>query len=137
MPRGKNPNSVKQLADHAAAKKKSSKPVRVVSVGLTEEAISSAKTAASSLGISRSELIERSLLTLQLMNNLQQQYHLTIRTPFEAGEPYFASATQLGFTGWNGKPDYEASGTTLDEAVKNLAETIGSRSANDSIPTGD
>jgi hypothetical protein len=106
-----------------------------VNMTLTQTAIAFAKTAASSLGISRSELIERSLRTLQLMNNLQQQYHLTIRTPFEVGEPYFASATQLGFTGWNGKPDYEASGTTLDEAVKNLAEAIGSASGNDRIPT--
>jgi hypothetical protein len=133
MLRGKNPNSIKQLADHAAAKKKSSKPVKTISVGLTEEAIASAASAASSLGISRSELVERSLLTLQLINNLQQRHHLTIRTPFEAGEPYFASATQLGFTGWNGKPDYEASGTTLDEAVKNLAKAIGSMSGNESV----
>lgn len=59
MPRGQNPNSRKQLADHAAAKKKSKKPVKVISVGLTEEAIASLDEAASVRGISRSELVEQ------------------------------------------------------------------------------
>lgn len=59
MPRGQNPNSRKQLADHVAAKKKSKKPVKVISVGLTEEAIAAFDAAATALNISRSELIER------------------------------------------------------------------------------
>lgn len=59
MPRGQNPNSRKQLTDHAAAKKKSKKPVRVISVGLTEEAIAVLDKTASARGISRSELVER------------------------------------------------------------------------------
>jgi hypothetical protein len=132
--RGTNPNSHEALRKATAARKKDAKQVHIT---LSPKAISSGTTAADSLGISRSELIERSLLTLQLMNNLQQRYHLTIRTPFETGEPYFASATQLGFTGWNGKPDYEASGITLDEAVKNLVEVVNCTSGNDSITTED
>ena len=59
MPRGQNPNSRKQLAAHAAAKKKSKKPVKVISVGLTEEAIAILDRTAKLLNISRSELVEQ------------------------------------------------------------------------------
>jgi len=54
----------------------------------------------------------------------KKQYHLTIKTPFDVGEPYFAGATQLGSTGWNGKPDYEVCGATMDDAIHNLAKLI-------------
>jgi hypothetical protein len=129
MPRGKNPNSVKQLADHAAAKKKSGEPVKPISVGLTKEAIASLDTAATALGISRSELVERYARSLESewqaeLAKLEERYHVKITTPFEQGEPYFAGASPLGQSGFNGRPDYEAQGVTLQEAVLNLARVV-------------
>jgi hypothetical protein len=82
------------------------------------------------LDTSRSELIEqfgRRIDPFTRILELEMRFHLVIKTPFEIGEPYFIAATPLGVTGWNGKPDYEASGGTLDEAVKNLAEAIAKR----------
>jgi len=109
---------------------------------LTPTAIASLDAAATALGISRSELVERYARSLESdwqaeLTQLEKKYHVKITTPFEKGELYFASATQLGFTGWNGKPDYEASGTTLDEAVKNLVEVVNCTSGNDSYTTED
>jgi hypothetical protein len=41
-----------------------------------------------------------------------------VRTPFDDDEKvYWAGFTQWGFTGWNGRPDYPASGETAPEAV--------------------
>jgi hypothetical protein len=56
--RGKNPSSHDALRRATEKRKKDAKQVHIT---LSPKAIASAKTAASSLGISRSELIERLL----------------------------------------------------------------------------
>ena len=44
-------------------------------------------------------------------------YWLRLISPFQAGEPWWAGFTPLGTSGWNGRPDYEASGPTPMVAI--------------------
>jgi hypothetical protein len=51
----------------------------------------------------------------------QRGYYLTLKSPFEPGQPYFAGFTPHGTTGWNGRPDHEAPGATAPLAVARAA----------------
>jgi hypothetical protein len=62
--------------------------------------------------------------TISQIVDLIEDYHLTIKTPFEKGEYFFVGATQLGTSGWNGKPDYDEKGYTLAEALHNLVKIL-------------
>lgn len=44
-------------------------------------------------------------------------FHCRIYTPFRPGEPHFAGLTPHDCTGWNGRPDHEASGETPAAAI--------------------
>ena len=44
-------------------------------------------------------------------------YWLRLVSPFQPGQPWWAGFTPLGVTGWNGRPDYEASGPTPMVAI--------------------
>ena len=52
---------------------------------------------------------------------MAETYHWVIRSPFRIGLKWFAGLTPLGTTGWNGKPDFNASGDTEMEAVCRVA----------------
>lgn len=43
-----------------------------------------------------------------------------LKTPFGAYEPYWAGATPLGVTGWNGRPDIKVEGETGPHAISLL-----------------
>lgn len=97
------------------------------------DAIASLDRIATALCISRSELVERMARGEtepiqgdweEQVAKLEEEYHLRITTPFSKGQPYFAGATPLGVSGFNGRPDYEAQGSTLQEAVFNLIQLI-------------
>jgi hypothetical protein len=51
----------------------------------------------------------------------QRGHYLTLRSPFEPGQPYFAGFTPHGTTGWDGRPDHEAPGATAPLAVARAA----------------
>ncbi len=56
--------------------------------------------------------------TYHLMAKFTDKFHWLIRSPFTDEYNYWiAGLTPKGVTGWNGKPDYEAQGETLMEAV--------------------
>lgn len=42
---------------------------------------------------------------------------LVLKSPFVLGEPYYAGFTPLGTSGWNGRPDFGASGDDAPHAV--------------------
>ena len=44
-------------------------------------------------------------------------YWLRLISPFQPGQPWWAGFTSLGASGWNGRPDYEASGPTPMVAI--------------------
>lgn len=44
-------------------------------------------------------------------------WHARLLTPFEPGQPYFCGFTPQGTTGWNGRPDHEASAETMPLAI--------------------
>lgn len=52
-----------------------------------------------------------------VVEKLSDRFHCRIKTPFMAGEKYFAGFTPLGVTGWNGRPDHEGSGDTAPLAI--------------------
>lgn len=53
----------------------------------------------------------------QVVEKLGDKFHCRISTPFFDGRPCFAGFTRKGTTGWNGKPDFEASGDTVPAAI--------------------
>ena len=53
----------------------------------------------------------------EVVEKLQQQFHLRLNSPFDFGDPYFAGFTPLGVTGFNGRPDFEASAPTAPLAI--------------------
>jgi hypothetical protein len=56
--------------------------------------------------------------TYNLMLKFTNNFHWLIRSPFLPEYNYWiAGLTPSGVTGWNGKPDYEAQGETMMEAV--------------------
>jgi hypothetical protein len=61
----------------------------------------------------------RTMIGAGILLTYQQDrgYWAQIRTPFVTGDLYWAGFTPLGATGWNGVPDYYASGPTLPLAV--------------------
>jgi hypothetical protein len=49
--------------------------------------------------------------------NLAATHHWSIRSPFAPGDPWFAGLTPHNVTGWNGRPDMDAQGTTGAVAI--------------------
>lgn len=54
---------------------------------------------------------------MQLAEKLTDRFHWRICSPFDQEGEWFAGLTPLGVTGWNGRPDYEASAYTLSVAI--------------------
>lgn len=52
-----------------------------------------------------------------VLDELAKTHHWRLLSPFLPGEPWFAGLTPHGCTGWNGRPDVEASGKTGPEAI--------------------
>ena len=52
-----------------------------------------------------------------VVEKMEPEYHWTIRTPFDKGDRYSAGLTPLGFTGWNGIPDYLVNADTAPLAI--------------------
>jgi len=52
---------------------------------------------------------------------MAEKYHWIIKSPFRNGLKWFAGLTLLGVSGWNGRPDFNASGNTEMEAVCRVA----------------
>lgn len=55
--------------------------------------------------------------TYGVMMEATDKYHWVIKSPFTRGGEWFAGLTPYGVTGWNGKPDFSATGKTMQEAV--------------------
>ena len=58
---------------------------------------------------------------MMVLKRLEETHCITLRTPFVKGDRYFAGANPHGTSGWNGRPDIQASGKTMEEAICNLA----------------
>lgn len=58
---------------------------------------------------------------MQLLAKLGETSHVTIKTPFTAGDSHWCGISPLGVTGWNGRPDINASGGTLTLCVARAA----------------
>ena len=48
---------------------------------------------------------------------IKSGWHWRITSPFSPQEPWFAGLTPIGVSGFNGRPDFEAWGSTLGNAV--------------------
>lgn len=44
---------------------------------------------------------------------IERGFHWIIKTPFTPDDYYFSGLTPIGVTGWNGKPDFSASGDSI------------------------
>lgn len=53
----------------------------------------------------------------QVVEELSDRFHLQLTSPFQFNEPWWAGFTPLGVTGWNGRPDFKASGDTAPLAI--------------------
>lgn len=53
----------------------------------------------------------------RIIDKLADRYHVRVTGPFRLGDPYFAGFTPLGCSGFNGRPDYQASGKTAALAI--------------------
>ena len=52
-----------------------------------------------------------------LIEKLSERFHWRIDSPFDVGDPWLAGVTPLGISGWNGRPDFRASGPTFPAAI--------------------
>lgn len=52
-----------------------------------------------------------------LAETIADQYWLELKTPFQAGDPFFAGFTPLATTGWNGVPDNQCPGEKPGQAI--------------------
>ena len=53
----------------------------------------------------------------ELVEELNEKYHLQLRSPFFPGADWFAGFTQHNTPGWNGRPDFEAGAKAAPEAI--------------------
>lgn len=53
----------------------------------------------------------------QVVEKMGAEWHAVVRSPFQDGEPYWAGFTTKGCTGWNGRPDHQASADTAPLAI--------------------
>lgn len=72
-----------------------------------------------------------------VIKKLEQQYHVTIKTPFMPGSDYWAGATPHGMSGFNGVPDYYVSATTLVDAILKLEGEVERRTQADEFTSSD
>lgn len=60
----------------------------------------------------------------RIVERLQSEYWLDLKSPFEAGDQWQAGFTECGATGWNGEPDFRGTGETAPLAICRAALAI-------------
>lgn len=60
----------------------------------------------------------------QIVDKLQGRYWLELKSPFDTGDKWFAGFTPRGASGWNGTPDFTATGETAPLAICRAALAI-------------
>jgi len=53
---------------------------------------------------------------------LNDGWWMSLTSPWRNGDYWFCGLTPKGATGWNGRPDIEASGETAPEAIENCCK---------------
>lgn len=53
----------------------------------------------------------------EVVDELVHRFHTVVKGPFHVGSDWFAGFTPVGVTGWNGRPDHKASGSTAPLAI--------------------
>ena len=61
---------------------------------------------------------------LETIARYAKDYHWLIRSPFTDGGLWVVGLTPKGVTGWNGRPDYEGAGATLEAAIHDAEEKL-------------
>lgn len=65
-----------------------------------------------------------------IVGKMSSDWHMRLLSPFRKGDLWWAGFTPLGSTGWNGKPDHEASAETAPLAICRAAlKVIGATDA--------